>query len=528
MGLRRSALIIATDEYRDPKLRQLRAPSHDAEQLADVLADVAIGNFEVDVCLNEPEYKLRRRLAAFFGSRVRDELLLIHFSCHGIKDDDGALYFATADTEVDHLDSTAIASEFVNRQMDRSRSRRIALFLDCCYSGAFSGRAGARGGEGVDLAQRFEGRGQVVITASNAMEYAFEGDELTGQGSPSVFTSALVEGLKTGAADRDGDGRISIDEIYDYVYDEVRDATPSQTPSKWTYDLQGDLYIARNPNPQAIEPAELPQDLQRAMENPFAAIRAGAVQELKGLLIGGQPRLALAAQVALAKLVEDDSRKVAQAADDALRRGVVEGIEGDESTLARARTTPDLAERAKREAAVQVPPAATEGQLAPGEQAESTPESVRAAERLHGRRHISSQAPEELSELIHMKLNETPGSGRIKKSERDKLHAYLSERDDILVNAAYAELGRGNQDVRFILITTSAVITLMKNGAKDVVPYGDIEGISSFAAVWIPGVWPGLEILVRADGETESFNLTKVRPKERIPEIIDYVRSRIL
>ena len=43
------------------------------------------------------------------------------------------------------------------------------------------------------------GRGRAVITASSAMEYAFEGDRLADDHSPqpSVFTSALVEGLAT-------------------------------------------------------------------------------------------------------------------------------------------------------------------------------------------------------------------------------------------------------------------------------------------------------------------------------------------
>lgn len=56
-----------------------------------------------------------------------------------------------------------------------------------------------------------------MITASSAMEYAFEGDQLGDQrqGRPSVFTSAVVEGLATGEADQDEDGWVSLDELYD-------------------------------------------------------------------------------------------------------------------------------------------------------------------------------------------------------------------------------------------------------------------------------------------------------------------------
>ena len=59
------------------------------------------------------------------------------------------------------------------------------------------------------------GRGRAVITASSAMEYAFEGDELTdaSEPAPSVFTSALVHGLETGDADLDQDGLVALDEL---------------------------------------------------------------------------------------------------------------------------------------------------------------------------------------------------------------------------------------------------------------------------------------------------------------------------
>jgi hypothetical protein len=36
---RREALIIAADRYEDPKLRALRAPARDAQELARVLGD---------------------------------------------------------------------------------------------------------------------------------------------------------------------------------------------------------------------------------------------------------------------------------------------------------------------------------------------------------------------------------------------------------------------------------------------------------------------------------------------------------
>src|SRR4051812_36806776 len=317
MAAVRSALIIANDEYQDPKLRRLRAPAQDAEALGRVLSDPQIGDFEVEVSRNEPEHVIRRKIAAFFDNRRREDLLLLHISSHGLKDDSGRLYFAATDTEVDHLDATAVWAEFVNRQMTNSRSRRIVLLLDCCYSGAFARGMGPRAGESVEVRERFEGSGRAVLTASSAMEYSFEGEELSGEGNPSVFTSAVVKALQTGEADRDGDNWISVDELYDYVHDQVQEITPKQTPGKWVFDLRGDLYIAKSRYPGG-DPEGLPAELVDATESPLAYVREGAVHELGRLLRGGRADVAEAARVLVRRLAEDDSRRVCEAAKSAL------------------------------------------------------------------------------------------------------------------------------------------------------------------------------------------------------------------
>jgi Caspase domain len=315
----RSALIVASDDYTDPGLRRLRAPASDARALAGVLQDPEIGGFEVRTLLNEPAHEVNLAVEEFFADRRPDDLLLVHFSCHGVKDESGELYFATSNTLLRRLGATAVAAEFVNRRMNRSRSRRVVLLLDCCYAGAFERGMSARAGEGVGIESQFGGRGRAVITASSAMEYAFEGDELadTREQTPSVFTSALVEGLETGDADRDQDGLVALDELYDYIYDKVRVATPNQTPGKWTFGVQGELVIARRARP-VTAPAPLPPELQEAIDSPLAAIRAAAVQELTRLLHGRHAGRALAARLSLEWLTKDDSRTVAAAATGAL------------------------------------------------------------------------------------------------------------------------------------------------------------------------------------------------------------------
>ncbi|MFD7072592.1 caspase domain-containing protein [Nocardioides sp. NPDC059952] len=315
---RRSALVVANDTYHDQRLSRLRAPATDAEQLAGVLRNAEIGGFEVEVSLNEPEHVVRRKVSSFFDDRGLDDLLLLHLSCHGVKDEDGRLYFATPDTEVDHLDATSLPADYVNRQMTKSRSRRIVLLLDCCYSGAFARGMMNRGDERMDIMERFDGRGRIVLTASSAMEYSFEGDQLAGQGKPSVFTSALVEGLATGEADRDRDGFVSVDELYDFAFDRVRTVTPSQTPGKWVFDVQGDFYIARSNRPP--EPVDLLADLRGAISSPFTNVRLGAVEELAALLDDADSARAAAARAVLDEMAEHDAQRVVRGSAEQARR----------------------------------------------------------------------------------------------------------------------------------------------------------------------------------------------------------------
>lgn len=93
----RKALIIATGKYKSAKLQQLRAPAKDADALAGVLEDPRIVSLTWSSSKNELEWVLSRKIASFFAGRRRDDLLLLHMSCHELKDDEGNLFFAASD-----------------------------------------------------------------------------------------------------------------------------------------------------------------------------------------------------------------------------------------------------------------------------------------------------------------------------------------------------------------------------------------------------------------------------------------------
>jgi hypothetical protein len=236
------------DGYKDPDFQKLIAPAQDAKALASVLKDPAIGDFEVKVLLNEPSYKVNEEIEAFFSDRKPGDLLLLYFSCHGIKDKNGHLYFATINTRLNLLGSTAVSANFVNNIMLQSRSKRQVLLLDCCYSGAFARGLFTKADRSIHTGDQFQGRGRVILTASDSMQYSFEGDVIKGVAQHSVFTRAIVDGLQTGQADIDKNGLVSYEELYDFTFDRVTDITSLQKPGKWVFDVQGDIVIAKNPN----------------------------------------------------------------------------------------------------------------------------------------------------------------------------------------------------------------------------------------------------------------------------------------
>ena len=325
----RRALVVANDEYDDTGLQSLRSPVTDAAALADVLGDPDIGQFELSVVRNATVQELREKLDTFFGSAGRADELLVHFSCHGLKDDANDLYLAASDTRLGLLASTGLAADFVARRMRASRARSVALLLDCCYGGAFERGMLARASGEVSVLDSFEpgqladGHGRVVITASSAVEYAFEGDDLTDDGGtqPSVFTAAIVKGIATGEADTAGTGRINIHELFAYAEDQVRRTNPRQTPHLWSFGTRGDILVARTPL-RRVTPAALPVPVQTALAGDRIS-RLGAVHELSLLLERDDPSLVLAAVQALGFLVDDDSRSLSEAAATALNRAAL-------------------------------------------------------------------------------------------------------------------------------------------------------------------------------------------------------------
>lgn len=178
-------------------------------------------------------------------------------------------------------------------------SRQKILVLDCCYSGAFPSGPAVKSDTTVHALAAFQGRGRTVLTASDATQYSFEGDRLEGSATHSVFTRFLVEDLRDGTADRDGDGDITVDELYTYVHDRVVTEQPRQRP-KIQNDAEGRIVIAWT----------LPRHLRNSLDSPIANDRLSALDGLHHLHRIGNALVRTRVVDEIKQRTDDDSRAV--------------------------------------------------------------------------------------------------------------------------------------------------------------------------------------------------------------------------
>jgi hypothetical protein len=280
-----------------------------------VLADPDVGGFAVTSVIDGTAQEVRIAVGDFLADRRPGDLVLVYLSCHGLVDLRRRLYFAARDTTKGRLAATGVEAQWLLEQLENCRARRQVLMLDCCFSGAFA--AGAKGSEDLAIGERFhgQGRGRVVLTASRDSEYSFEGDPVPGQAVPgSVFTSALVDGIRSGAADLDRDGYISVDDAYGYAFDTVQASNAEQTPQRWLYGAEGTILLARSPAGVTITPAEVPAGLLSSLDSTYPSVRIGAVEALAEWLDDDDPGRVVAARRTLAHVAESDRPEVADRA----------------------------------------------------------------------------------------------------------------------------------------------------------------------------------------------------------------------
>jgi hypothetical protein len=185
--------------------RSLRYSHDDARRVADVLTHVA-GFDPADVTmlldpapravLDALDRALREAAAA-----QREAVLLFYYSGHA---DDHALYPGGLELPLARLRS----------RLDDPRAKVRVGIIDACRGGGWTGTKGLAPAEpfDVDMPLGLSNQGSILIASSSGEENAHESEALHG----SFFTHHWNGGLR-GAADRNGDGRVTVGEAFEYA-----------------------------------------------------------------------------------------------------------------------------------------------------------------------------------------------------------------------------------------------------------------------------------------------------------------------
>jgi uncharacterized caspase-like protein len=260
----RWAVVIGVGEYENKSVPKLRFSDADADAMYRLLTTRAGYERENVLLLTDkaPEkptlHSIRLALGDFLPRKTtRDDMVLIYYAGYGAPDVDAtrkeadglAKYLIPRNVQPDSLRKTAFPMDEIPGMLARVPAERVVLLLDASYAGAPGGRTFApSNAQSRSLSDQFleriaKSRGRLVITASGPNEVALEPADL-GHG---LFTYYLLEGL-SGKADRNGDGVVTLSELYPYVEDQVerraRAAGGRQRPVM-KGDVEGTLPLSR-------------------------------------------------------------------------------------------------------------------------------------------------------------------------------------------------------------------------------------------------------------------------------------------
>ncbi|MBU1077809.1 MAG: caspase family protein, partial [Spirochaetes bacterium] len=236
-SLRRLAILVGAN-YGGPDRKKLRYAVSDAKAIAKVFQEMGGIYSSDEVLLEEPDKdelvreikKLKEKVTELKGKHGRIEFI---FYYSGHSDEEGVLL---GKEKYYYKDLKEIIKEIP--------SDMNIVIVDSCASGALTRIKGGKKRPPFLVDTSMNMKGYAILTSSSSEEVSQESDKIGG----SFFTHYLVSGLR-GAADTTRDGRVTLNEVYQYAYHETLARTEKTIsgPQHPNYDIQmtgaGDVII---------------------------------------------------------------------------------------------------------------------------------------------------------------------------------------------------------------------------------------------------------------------------------------------
>ena len=224
-------LSVGVSRYEDAALA-LEFADSDAREIARALRSAASGGHYREVrslvLTNEKVTRasLLDGLANFLGKAGPDDVAALFFAGHGVRDlTSGTYYFLPHPARADNLLTEGLRMTDFDEMLRiiRRNVRAVIVMLDTCHAGALGVAPKQVVSADEMAAQMTAGEGFFLLAASRPGEESKE-DRGLGHGA---FTYSILEALD-GRADRDGDGALSVSELFGYVAKRVPSLTGGQ------------------------------------------------------------------------------------------------------------------------------------------------------------------------------------------------------------------------------------------------------------------------------------------------------------
>lgn len=242
----------------------LRYAEDDARKMADVLRQLGrYGTSDLRVLVRPSRDNLLSTLDGV-AAKMRE---------HQAKGEQAVLVFfysGHARAGSFSLGGEELAVTTLREKLRQIPSTLTLVVLDACQSGQFARIKGVEPAAdfSYNSVSRLTTKGIAVMASSSAQELSQESDEL----HSSYFTHHLIVALR-GAADADGDGRVSLDEAYRYAYRRTLASTSQTQVGGQHVTLETDLAG------QGDVPVTYPADAKSQLELPGALSARILVQQ---------------------------------------------------------------------------------------------------------------------------------------------------------------------------------------------------------------------------------------------------------
>ncbi len=230
------AVLIGIESYRD--LPKVDYAVRDVEAMRDYLTNV-MGYPEQNIVVRTNERAGRSDLESYLEHWLERNVpsgaeVFIYYAGHGSPDPaTGQPYLVPFDGDPSFLSTSAYSIDRLHKSLAKLPAKRIIVVLDSCFSGMGGRSVIAKGARGIrvepSVMQSESLNNLIMFTASEHNQISSMYDEK----KHGLFTYYFLKGLR-GESDTNHDGKLTVDEQYQYVRGEVtrqsRRTNVEQTP----------------------------------------------------------------------------------------------------------------------------------------------------------------------------------------------------------------------------------------------------------------------------------------------------------